>query len=67
MLSGNFFHFSNDACSSLIELFLTSKPKECLLDVYRRLCEIFPQSEKEKKTFRINTESLKTQMKNGLK
>lgn len=27
MIHGNYFHFSNESCCSLIELFLSSKPK----------------------------------------
>jgi len=64
---GNFFHFSNDACRSLVEQFLAAKPKECLLEVYKKLSEVLPLSEKEKKTHRINTEALKLQIKNGFK
>jgi len=64
---GNFFHFSNDACRSLVEQFLVAKPKECLLEVYKKLCEVLPLSEKEKKTHRINTEALKLQIRNGFK
>ena len=88
---GNVFHFSNDSCKSLIEQFLSTKPKvkenlnnsclyfyektvlccvkECLLEVYRKLSECFPanESNKEKKTFRINAESIKNQIRNNLK
>lgn len=67
MVPGNLFHFSNDACRSLVEQFLLAKPKECLLEVYKKLSEILPLGEKEKKTHRINSEALKVQMKNGLK
>ena len=67
MCPGNFFHFSTESCRGLVEQFMLAKPKECLLEVYKKMCEAFPMSEKDKKTFRINSESLKNQMKNGLK
>ena len=41
--------------------------KECLLEVYRKLSEVFPASDKDKKTFRISSDSLKSQMKAGAK
>lgn len=67
MVPGNLLHFSSDACQSLIEQFLLAKPKECLLEVYKKLSEVLPLSEKEKKTHRINTDALKSQMKNAFK
>lgn len=68
ILPGTLFHFSSDACRSLIEQYLALKPKECLLDVYRKFCDVYPLSgDVNKKTFRISAESIKTQMKNGLR
>ncbi|CAF0750297.1 unnamed protein product [Brachionus calyciflorus] len=69
ILPGNYFHKSTQKCTGLIEEFFNLKPKECLLDVYRKLCEVFPLSEsnKDKKAIRINSESLKSQIRNGIK
>jgi hypothetical protein len=66
---GTFFHFSTDSCRNLVEQFLSAKPKECLLDVYKRLCESLPSSEssKDKKMVRINADALKNQIRNGVK
>lgn len=43
--------------------------KECSLDVYRKLCEVCPlnDSNKDKKASRINSDLLKSQMRNGIK
>jgi hypothetical protein len=69
ILPGTFFHFSTDSCRSLVEQFMSARPKECLLDVYKRLCEALPASDggKDKKMVRINADGLKTQMRNGIK
>jgi hypothetical protein len=69
VLPGTLFHFSSEACRVLIEQFLASKPKECLLDVYKKLCEALPSSEpgKDKKMFRINADALRNQMRSGVK
>ncbi|RNA41962.1 sec1 family domain-containing 2 [Brachionus plicatilis] len=67
ILPGNYFHTSTEKCDNLIQTFFSLKPKECLLDVYRKLCEIFPINESGKKAVRINSESIKSQIRNGIK
>lgn len=70
ILPGNLFHQSSDACLSLLDQFLCSKSKECLLDVYRKVCEVLPaaaEASKEKKILKVNTETIKNQIKNGYK
>jgi len=37
MIHGNYFHFSNESCCSLIELFLSSKPKVFFVVIYIQL------------------------------
>lgn len=38
-----------------------------MLEVYRKVCEVFPLNESGKKAVRINSESIKTQIRNGMK
>ena len=59
MLPGCVLHFSNEACRQLFDMFAVSKPKECLLDIYRRVCETFPLREKDKKTARFSCDLIK--------
>lgn len=70
ILPGNLFHHSSEACQSLLEQFLCAKSKECLLDVYRKVCEVLPAAtevSKEKKILKVNTDTIKNQIKNGYK
>lgn len=71
MLPGNLFQHSSEACLSLLDQFLCAKSKECLLDVYRKVCEVLPAaaepSSKEKKILKVNTETIKNQIKSGYK
>jgi hypothetical protein len=64
----DFFQFKFDHSMTTLKVEIINL-KECLLDVYRKLCEIYPLNDtnKDKKTFRINAESIKTQIKNGLR
>jgi hypothetical protein len=69
ILPGNYFHFTTLSCEQLIEQFFISKPKECVIEIYRKLCEAIPQNEtKERiKPSRINAETFKNQIKNSIK
>ena len=69
ILPGNFFHHHQDTCRTLISQFMVSKPKDCLLDVYRRLNDALPPSDsaKEKKVLKVNAETIKSQIKSGFK